>query len=56
MKLLLITGSLNSGGAEKSTIKLCESFIGDGHEVVLITISNQFDFYELNNSIQRINL
>jgi len=56
MKLILITGSLNSGGAEKSTIKLCESFIGDGHEVVLITISNQFDFYELNNSIQRINL
>ena len=56
MKLVLITSSLNSGGAEKSTIKLCESLIGDGHQVILITMSNQFDFYELKNTIQRINL
>lgn len=56
MKLVLIINGLDSGGAEKSTIKLCESFKADGHQVILITISNQLDFYVLNNSIPRINL
>jgi glycosyltransferase involved in cell wall biosynthesis len=56
MKLVLIINGLNSGGAEKSTIKLCESFIGDGHDLILITVSNQFDFYKLKDSITRINL
>jgi glycosyltransferase involved in cell wall biosynthesis len=56
LKIFLIINGLDSGGAEKSTIKLCQSFLSDGHEVTLITISNKFDFYKLNESIRRINL
>jgi GalNAc-alpha-(1->4)-GalNAc-alpha-(1->3)-diNAcBac-PP-undecaprenol alpha-1,4-N-acetyl-D-galactosaminyltransferase len=56
LKLVLVVNGLDSGGAEKSTIKLCESLISDGHEVTLITISSKFDFFVLKNSILRINL
>ena len=56
LRIVLVINGLDSGGAEKSTIKLCQSFLSDGHEVTLITISNKFDFYKLNESIRRINL
>ncbi len=56
LKLVLIVNGLDSGGAEKSTIKLCESFLGDGHEVSLVTISSLFDFYTLKSSISRTDL
>ncbi len=56
MNLVLVINGLDSGGAERSTIKLCESFIADGHEVTLITISSKSDFYHLKTSIRRINL
>jgi UDP-N-acetylglucosamine:LPS N-acetylglucosamine transferase len=56
LKLVLIVNGLDSGGAEKSTIKLCESFLSDGHEVTLVTISSLFDFYTLKSSISRTDL
>lgn len=56
MKLALIINGLDSGGAEKSTIKMCDGFLADGHEVLLITLTDKIDFYTLSNCLRRINL
>ena len=40
MKILLITGSLNQGGAEYQIIKLAELFREKGHEVELFALTD----------------
>ena len=56
MKIFVIIDSLDSGGAEKSTIKLCEGFVSDGHKVKLVTLSSESDFYLIPEGIARITL
>lgn len=56
VKLVLLINGLDSGGAEKSTLKLCQGLIQDGHEVLLVTITSSVDFYTLKTNLRRINL
>jgi GalNAc-alpha-(1->4)-GalNAc-alpha-(1->3)-diNAcBac-PP-undecaprenol alpha-1,4-N-acetyl-D-galactosaminyltransferase len=56
VKLILVINGLDSGGAEKSTLKLCQGLIQDGHEVLLTTITSSVDFYTLKSNLRRINL
>jgi GalNAc-alpha-(1->4)-GalNAc-alpha-(1->3)-diNAcBac-PP-undecaprenol alpha-1,4-N-acetyl-D-galactosaminyltransferase len=54
LKIFVIINGLDSGGAEKSTIKLCEGLIEDGHSVELITMTSSSDFYLIPPVLPRV--
>ena len=56
MKILIVVNSFQQGGAERAAIRVAESMLGDGHNIVVATWSNSHDFYKLDSNIKRINL
>lgn len=56
MRIVIVVNSLQQGGAERASVRLAESFAGDGHEVSLATWNDDRDFYSLNKSVARVNL
>ena len=56
MKILVIINSLDSGGAEKSALKLASGLHGDGHEVVFLTFTSDYDFYKPLSDYTRLTL
>jgi glycosyltransferase involved in cell wall biosynthesis len=56
LKLLVAINSLDSGGAEKSALKLAEGLHRDGNEVVFLTFTSNQDFYEPLSLFPRITL
>ena len=56
LKLLVAINSLDSGGAEKSALKLAEGLHQDGNEVVFLTFTSNLDFYETLSYFPRITL
>ena len=62
MRILEVIPALNSGGAERFVVDLCNQMVKDGHEVTLLTMKdssiNNFVFYkdELNDNVRQLNL
>jgi GalNAc-alpha-(1->4)-GalNAc-alpha-(1->3)-diNAcBac-PP-undecaprenol alpha-1,4-N-acetyl-D-galactosaminyltransferase len=56
LKLLVVINSLDSGGAEKSALKLAQGLHQDGNEVALLTFTSDQDFYEPLSQFPRITL
>ena len=56
LKLLVAINSLDSGGAEKSALKLAAGLHRDGNEVVFLTFTSNLDFYESLSYFPRITL
>ena len=62
MRILEVIPALNSGGAERFVIDLCNQMAKDGHEVMLLTMKDftisNFGFYkdELNDNVKQLNL
>ena len=62
MKILEVIPALNSGGAERFVVDLCNQMAMDGHEVTLLTMKDfslaNFGFYkdEVNPQVRMINL
>ena len=62
MRILEVIPALNSGGAERFVVDLCNQMAKDGHDVTLLTMKNfsisNFGFYkdELNDNVKQLNL
>lgn len=57
MRIVFIISSLSSGGAERVTVNLANHWAAKGWEITIITFAGRhLDFYELNHSINRIEL
>ena len=62
MRILEVIPALNSGGAERFVVDLCNQMAKDGHEVTLLTMKDfsisNFGFYkdELNDNVKQLNL
>ncbi len=57
MKLLILSHSLSSGGAERVVANLANYWAGEGWDIILVTIAcRDQDFYALNSNISRIAL
>jgi glycosyltransferase involved in cell wall biosynthesis len=57
MKIGLVIHSMGCGGAERVSASLVNAWAEQGHQVALITFSDQSaDFYALNPRVQRISL
>ena len=62
MRILEVIPALNSGGAERFVVDLCNQMAKDGHEVTLLTMKDfsisNFGFYkdELNDNVRQLNL
>lgn len=62
MKILEVIPALNSGGAERFVVDLCNQMAKDGHEVTLLTMKDysisNFGFYkdELNEDVRQFNM
>ncbi len=51
MKIGFLINDLNSGGAERATVSLSNSFCEKGHEVEIITFCGRESFYPLNENV-----
>ena len=62
MRILEVIPALNSGGAERFVVDLCNQMAKDGHDVTLLTLKDfsisNFGFYkdELNDNVRQLNL
>lgn len=57
MKIVFVTSSLSSGGAERVIILLAQAFINKGYEVSIVTLSTKDnDFYTLPVDVNRLAL
>lgn len=62
MRILEVIPALNSGGAERFVVDLCNQMVKDGHEVTLLTMKDfsisNFGFYkdELSNDVRQLNM
>lgn len=62
MRILEVIPALNSGGAERFVVDLCNQMAKDGHEVTLLTMKDfsisNFGFYkdELNDDVRQMNM
>lgn len=62
MRILEVIPALNSGGAERFVVDLCNQMAKDGHEVTLLTMKDfsisNFGFYkdDLNDNVRHLNL
>lgn len=57
MKLLLVIPSLDGGGAERVMTALANAWVGDGHEVTLVTLAAGLDDkYKLDAAVRRVAL
>lgn len=56
IKLLLFTGSLESGGAERFTVFLCNHLPRESFELVLVVFSLKGSIYQVNDDVKIINL
>ena len=56
LKILVAINSLDSGGAEKSALKLAEGLLADGNEVIFLTFTETLDFYEVPSQLRRVTL
>lgn len=52
MKIGFLIQSLNSGGAERATVSLSNSFSEKGHEVEIITFYGDNSFYPVNKNVK----
>lgn len=55
-KILIIVNSLQAGGAERAAIRTARGLSSDGYHVVLGTLNNKRDFYQIPRGVERINL
>ena len=56
MNIVLFSGGLSGGGAERVVCNLANFLIGQGHDVSILTMSDDTPDYSLNNNIERIAL
>ncbi len=62
MRILEVIPALNSGGAERFVVDLCNQMAKDGHEVTLLTMKDfsisNFGFYkdELSDDVRQLNM
>lgn len=55
LRIMLFIHSLRGGGAERVAVDLCARWIANGHDVLLVTQTDDAeDAYELNKQVQRI--
>ena len=57
MKIVLVSGWLAMGGAERAMIRLLEGLTARGHDLTLITVMGTHqDFYDIDPAVKRIDL
>ncbi len=57
MRIALVISSLSAGGAERVMSTMANHWVTQGHEIILITLSDTAaDFYPLHPSIERVGL
>jgi GalNAc-alpha-(1->4)-GalNAc-alpha-(1->3)-diNAcBac-PP-undecaprenol alpha-1,4-N-acetyl-D-galactosaminyltransferase len=56
MKIMIVVNSLQSGGAERDSLRLGKDLALDGNQVILATLSSVRDFYDVPKEIHRVEL
>ena len=51
MRIIFMLGSLDSGGAQRVAVNLCNSFVKNGHDVHILVTKLKDNLYKLDNEI-----